>query len=395
MIKSKNYCVMPHKGLALQNNGDYCVCNLNNMSFENKQKQPMSVIDTPLQDAWQSHTRKMIGAALDRNRELPACSQCWDNEKATGHSARTEFNRVFHTVPILSDQPRILILKPGNTCNLTCRMCNPATSSAWYADAYKLEKSQNKIHSSFAEYTRGFEHIRNSYNRDNTAFWNTFVEWLPNLVFVDIYGGEPFLMPVLFHSLKTVAAAGKSHNTDLQLHTNLTNINYDYLDILNHYKSVKIGLSVDSDMAEQLEYIRYPVSAESIFQNLKKLQQIKDQYHNIAFHINITVTPFNALNIENIKKNLREYFPVDLNLVTNPDEYDIRHIPLSVRKIIAEKNPSIAKFIMQTIPGCDQYWPKFWQITQELDRIRNQSFAHTFPEFHELIKPYVNNVFKS
>jgi hypothetical protein len=65
---------------------------------------------------------------------------------------------------------------------------------------------------------------------------------------------------------------------------------------------------------------------------------------------------------------------------------------MPVRKMIAEKlkhHPTLANFLMQTIPGCDVAWPKFWKITKELDSIRNQSFESTFPEFYELIKTYV------
>ena len=145
-----------------------------------------------------------------------------------------------------------------------------------------------------------------------------------------------------------------------------------------------------------MEYIRYPVKADLLFDNLEKFKQIHQQYHNINLAINITVSPINVLNITKIKTNLTKHrLPTGLNLVTSPGEYDIRHIPLPVRKIIADRNPSVANFIMQTVPGCDIYWPKFWQHTKDLDQLRGQSFEDTFPEFYKLITPYVNDVFKS
>ena len=108
------------------------------------------------------------------------------------------------------------------------------------------------------------------------------------------------------------------------------------------------------------------------------------------------MTPLNVFNVQKIKFNLEKYkLAVGLNIVTSPGEYDIRHIPLPVRKIIAKQNPSIANFIMQTVPGCDILWPKFWQHTKDLDRLRGQSFEDTFPEFYKLLTPYVNDVFKS
>ena len=275
-------------------------------------------------------------------------------------------------------------------------MCNPATSSSWYKDAYHLAVKNEGFVGTSTEYSQTFEHIRNSFNQNNTEFWDTFVEWLPNMVFVDIYGGEPFLNPALFNALERVADAGQSHNTALQFHTNLTMFNPHYLKILSKFKSVKIGLSIDSDQVRELEYIRYPVKADLVFDNLEKFKQIHQQYHNINLSINITVSPLNVFNITKIKTNLTKYkLPTGLNIVTSPEEYDIRHIPLPVRKIIARQNPNIAKFIMQTVPGCDIYWPKFWQHTKDLDQLRGQSFEDTFPEFYELIEPHVNGVFRS
>ena len=389
MDQSKTYCVMPHKALALQNNGDFCVCNLNNMSFENKTREVMYAHNTSLKDAWNSHTRKMVSAALDRNRELPACSHCFDLEKSGSSSPRKNFNSLFDVLPTLTTQPQVFILKPGNTCNLACRMCNPATSSGWYQDAHQLAIKNEGFVGTATEYSKTFEHIRNSFNRDNTEFWDTFVEWLPNMVFVDIYGGEPFLTPALFDALERVANTGQSQNTSLQLHTNITIFNSKYLEILSKFKSVQIGLSIDSDQVAELEYIRYPVKADLVFDNLEKFKQIAKKYKNITVNICITVTPLNVLHISRIQQNLHQHLPTDINMVTSPGEYDIRHIPLSVRKVIANRNPSVANFIMQTVPGCDVLWPKFWQHTKDLDQLRGQNFEDTFPEFYKLIEPYV------
>lgn len=389
MDQSNTYCVMPHKALALQNHGDFCVCNVNNMSFETKTREVMYVHNTSLKDAWNSHTRKMIAAALDRDRILPGCTRCFDLEESNNISPRKEFNNTFGSLATLTTQPQVFILKPGNTCNLACRMCNPATSSGWYKDAYQLAIKNKDFVGSATEYSQTFEHIRNSFNQDNTEFWDTFVEWLPNMVFVDIYGGEPFLAPALFDALERVVDTGQSKNTSLQLHTNITIFNLRYLKILSQFKSVKIGLSIDSDCNKELEYIRYPVKADTVFDNLEKFKQASKEYSNVTFGICITVTPLNVLHVSQIKQKLDQYLPAYLNIVTSPEEYDIRHIPLSVRKIIANRNPSVAKFIMQTVPGCDIYWPKFWKHTKDLDQLRGQSFEDTFPEFYKLIEPYV------
>jgi organic radical activating enzyme len=393
MLKSNTSCVMPHMGLAIQNDGDFCACNLNNWSYTDKKQQILFADKNTLTEAWASPTRKMLAAGLDYGKSMNSCSPCTDLEASGKISARQKFNKLFEHLESLPSQPRVLIMKPGNVCNLACRMCNPATSTTWYQDAYKLAIAHDGYAGTQQEYTKRFETIRSAFDRDN-PLWETMEQWLPNLEFFDIYGGEPFLAPGLFRALKTVADAGKSSTVALQLHTNATIWNDEYLETLTKYKHVRIGISIDSDVSEHLEYIRYPVKANVVFENLQRYKEWVGRHTNIEIYICITTTPLNIFYLDSINKNLSKYgLRIGAsNFVYSPAEYDVRHIPVPVRKIIAQKlanNPSTVNFLMQTIPGCDVAWSKFWKITKELDRIRGQSFESTFPEFYELIKNYV------
>ena len=383
---------MPYMGLSIQNNGDFCACNLNNWSFTDRKQHVLFADKNTLLEAWHSPTRRLLAAGLDYGKTVDSCSPCRHVEDSGKISARQVYNKQFGHIDPLPDQPRVLIMKPGNVCNLACRMCNPATSTTWYQDAYKLAVAHDGYTGTQKEYTQRFETIRSAFNQEN-PLWETMEQWLPKLEFFDIYGGEPFLAPGLFRVLTTVANAGKSSAVSLQLHTNATIWNTEYLDALSKYKHVKIGISIDSDVAEQLEYIRYPVKAPVVLENLQRFKTWAQQHSNIELFISLTITPFNIFYYDSIKENLSKHgLNISDNLVHSPSEQDIRHIPIAVRKTIAEKlasNPTIANFLIQTIPGCDIAWPKFWKITKELDLIRSQSFESTFPEFYELIKPYV------
>lgn len=392
MLKSKTSCVMPYMGMAIQNDGDFCACNLNNWSYTNPQQEVLFANKNTLEQAWASPVRKMLAAGLDYGKPMPSCSPCTNLEASGKISARQTFNNKFGHLAPLPTQPRVLIMKPGNVCNLACRMCNPATSTTWYQDGYKLAKAHDNFVGTQKEYTAQFETIRSAFNQEN-PIWNTMEQWLPGLEFFDIYGGEPFLAPGLFRALTAVAEADKSSTVSLQLHTNGTVWNSNYLDTLTKYKHVKIGISIDSDVASHLEYIRHPVEANVVWQNISRYKDWASNHPNIELYICVTLTPLNIFYFDSIKENLSKFMlPVGENIVYSPTEYDVRHIPVPVREIIAEKlkhHPTLANFLMQTIPGCDVAWPKFWKITKELDSIRNQSFESTFPEFYELIKPYV------
>ena len=397
MLKSKTSCVMPHMGLAIQNDGDFCACNLNNRSYTNKQHQILFANKNTLTEAWSSPTRKMLAAGLDYGKTIDSCSPCLDMEASGKKSTRQILNQQFGHLDPLPNQPRVLVMKPGNVCNLACRMCNPATSTGWYQNAYQIATEHDGFTGTQREYTERFESIRSAFDRDN-PLWETMEQWLPNLEFFDIYGGEPFLAPGLFRALNTVADAGKSSSVSLQLHTNATIWNPEYLDTLTKYKNVRIGLSVDSDVPEHLEYIRYPVDANVVFANLQRYREWAANHSNIKLYICVTITPLNVFYLDSIKKNLSK-FGINVesgNFVFSPPEYDIRHMPVPLKNIIAKKlsrDNSTVNFMMQNIPEYISYdvnaWEWFWHITKDLDRIRGQSFESTFPEFYDVIKPYV------
>jgi MoaA/NifB/PqqE/SkfB family radical SAM enzyme len=397
MEKSKTYCVMPHIGLALQNDGDVCACNLNTLSYKNNERQVMFVHKDSIKDTWHSYTRKILQKSLDSGERIAECKHCWDLEDAGKQSLRQHFNGLFKDIIPNSEQPKVFVLKPGNTCNLSCRMCNPATSSSWYKDAHKMAQKRENFIGTLKEYTKNFESIRNSFSRDN-QFWDDFAEWLPNLEYLDVYGGEPFLIDGLFDTIKKVQPS-RLENVSIRFHTNAQRINEDYLDLLKDFKSVNIGISIDSHIDEHMEYIRHGCSAETVRANTKKLIEFAKDKTNINLHVQLTVTPLNVFYLGEIIQNLEETgLHINVNYVTGPDEeYDIRHIPLPVKKIITDRinlNPRCKReneteFLNQTIPGCDIIWPKFWKTTKMLDDIRGQDFQSTFPEFYEVVKDYL------
>jgi sulfatase maturation enzyme AslB (radical SAM superfamily) len=243
----------------------------------------------------------------------------------------------------------------------------------------------------FNEYTRGFEHIRNSYNRDNVEFWNTLKSWLPNLVHVDIYGGEPFLMPALFDWLEYGIIAGDCKNITINLHTNCSIDNLKYLEILSKYKKVGFRMSIDSADPLQLEYIRNNASFSVVSENIQKFKSFFQNHSNVELSITYTVTPLNVYYIDQDTDQLEKMFglPVLHNLVTTP-EYDIRHLPTEVKNYLTKKtkNSIVVEFLKQIIPGCDVEWPKFCKVTDKLDQLRNQDFKKVFPDWWKILEPY-------
>ena len=398
MNKSKTYCVMPHLGMSIQNHGDICVCNQNNRSFKTKNNEVIFIHKDRLKDSWFSPTRKEIIDTLDNGIEHEACGGCFQQEKSGVASQRQRLNQIFEGVIPSATQPKVLIIKPGNVCNLACRMCDPATSSSWYTDAYKLSVKYDGVTENFVKWTKNFDHIRKGFNESNVDFWNDLTEWLPNVEFFDIYGGEPLLSSALFNSLGKIADQGLAKNISLKLSTNLTIYNERYLEILSKYKNVTFGFSLDSHEPQQLNYIRYPANAELILSNLEKYQKFFSKSKNVNMFIALCINTLNIYDSGDIFKELSKYgVHVGFSMVYTPNEYDIRILPSRVKQAIIEKVSGVdfkshagwTDYLLQDIVDSDQHFKKFWQVTKDLDGFRNQSFEKTFPEYYSHLKPYI------
>ena len=394
--QSPTYCKLSHISLAIQNEGDVCVCNKNTQSFEDGRRTKLYLHEAGLEKMWASPTRKLLQAGLDNGRRLSSCQACWDDEDAGVPSTRQQFNLELKNVEPIKTQPRILIIKPSNTCNMACRMCQPGTSTSLYQDFYQRDIELKTFTGTFSEYTKQFETVRLGLGKNNLSVWDTFEEWLPKLHFLDIYGGEPMLAPAMWDRMIACADNDSVSDVSMQFHTNGTIWNQNYIDILPKFKHVQISISIDSHDQEQLSYIRYQVDVDKLYSNLKKYIELSNQHSSISVNICFTPSIYNIWYADEIHAGLSKFkLPITINPVYGPEQYDMRHLPIPVKNQIIEKLKKykklnqLIKLLNQTIPGCDIYWPKFWKEVQILDRIRNQKFEQVFPAYYKAIEPFL------
>ena len=91
-----------------------CLFNDNKMIFVEN----IDDIQSKVQEMWPTYDHKVT------------CKACIDKEKVGLGSKRTE--SIYRQKP--EDGLVRFDLRPGNTCNLKCIMCNPKNSSQWYQD---------------------------------------------------------------------------------------------------------------------------------------------------------------------------------------------------------------------------------------------------------------------
>lgn len=392
-MTSDTFCIMPHIALAMQNNGDISVCNICKTSLH-VDGQPSTIDKNNIKEFWNSITRKEIINELDNNKKHHGCNSCFEKEFTGNKSARQEFNELFKNLEVKED-PQILIIKPGNTCNSACRTCVPETSSSLYSDYYKLHLEKNPD-VKYRDYIKKFEIIRQSFSESNPNFWPAITDWYKTLHYMDVYGGEPWLIPGLWKSLQQAVEQGFANNITLQFHTNAMTWREDYMKLLTNFKNVRIGFSIDSHIDSQFNYIRHKSNYQTVSENCFKFIDFIKSYENLSCYISITPSILNIFDLDKTVEMLKTKFNIDVgftNYVHEPKHYDIRHLPREVKKIIIEKFKNtelekVSNYMNSPIQGCEIYWPKFCMQTDKFDRIREQSFAKTFPEWFNILQPY-------
>ena len=411
MKKSNLYCVLADKGLGLHNSGRTYLCCHSRKYLEDAQGEQIYLDTHTLEQAWSSPTRKEIQTALENNVEHASCQACWDDEHAGKKSRRQWHNSMNHPVTDREDQPQILDLKMGNTCNMKCRTCNPEVSSQWYREDWELA-AQPAEGIAYAEYLKRWRRIPASYHDDNHDLWHTMSKWVPNAVYIDYYGAEPMLIKKNFEVLQTAVDQGTAKNIDLHFSTNGTVWNDELENLLKQFKRVYFDLSID-DIGDRCGYIRYSSTWDLVASNLERFLLAQRSNKNFQFGVCITVNSLNIYYLDEIfdffaNKGLGTNF----NMLHLPFQLCVKSLPDAVKNTITDKLSKyvpnnfsswhqrywkdhceiVLNFLNTPIQGQPHHFQEFHRYTRGLDLSRDQTFETALPEFAALIKPWFESL---
>lgn len=204
---------------------------------------------------------------------LPECSDCAWEDKERGESWKDHLNKK------LKGAEGIVYwdMKFNNTCNLQCRMCNPAASSIW----------EQKITPEFT--SDWYRKEKTGWHKDIDIIY----ENLKDAKYLKFTGGEPFLIPQVWKVLDYCIENGLERGIKLEFTTNGTQI--VQLEKLKKFKNVEILVSIDA-IGDRFEYIRPGASWEVVMTNTLKLAQ--------HFDVAITALPmiFNKDHMHEVKE---------------------------------------------------------------------------------------------
>lgn len=264
----------------------------------------------------------------------------------------------------------------GNTCNLKCITCSPRASSKWqqeYRQVYNIDIKPNHFY--------------------KTGFVDELVAQAPDLIHIDIPGGEPLISGVdlqekiLAHYIHT----GRAKDMTLHYTTNATMFpTNQWWELWSHFKEVDLQLSVDG-VAHRYEYIRYPADWPRVVTNIN--QYIPRQSSNFRLSVSTTVSAFNIYYLDEfVTWALDQGLPEPwLGRVHNPAHFRPSVWPEPARQHIVNKLASSTHSSVQLWSGLiantddSKHFDKFLKYTRAHDQIRGLDFGTTFPE----MAPYI------
>lgn len=287
-----------------------------------------------IEDWTKSKIRTTAIELFNDNKWPDACTRCRIDEEAGIESTRQKSE---HYGPGITH----LDLRFGNSCNLSCRMCWPASSSSLVQE--QQEFLMNNIESPWG--STSFV-VHNWYD-DNKALE---LASIPTLKEVYLTGGEPMMVKGL---LKFAQLLDK--NVTLRFNTNGTILNPKLLEEIKKFKNVNMCFSIDG-VGKVNDYIRWGSKWEDVYRNFKIC---KDAGFDVS--IGPTVQVLNELYMPALHKWAKdEGVKVFENVLARPAYYNIKTAPWHSTNVQAQQD--------------------FVKYTRILDTKRNCSLRDYLPE---------------
>jgi radical SAM protein with 4Fe4S-binding SPASM domain len=316
-----------------------------------------------------------------KNQKWPAgCERCQIEEQNNIKSKRQlDYERWkdhYESYDLDSEKFITASVAFGNTCNLKCITCGPSSSSLWHQE-------HKQIYGNTVAPVKFFKQ----------NFVKEFVDHAPDIVHLDIPGGEPFLSGVpeqkqlLRHYIQTGHAAGIT----LHYTTNATLWpDHEWWDLWQHFKEVEIQLSIDG-IGARFEYIRYPGNWNKVSDNVVRYVSLQ---HKIKLSVSHTVSAYNIYYLDEFfswchTQGLprpwlgRVHRPAHMR----PSVWPSPARDAIVAHLMSSKHPDVVTWANLINSSDDSnLFELFKQKCYQHDQYRKTNFADVFPEMALYIK---------
>ena len=344
-------------------------------------------------DTMNSESYKKARLEVLDGKKPKACLRCFAEEAKGMNSKRVEEIKNYpeYTVEVAREvtdstgymkdvQLEFVELRLGNTCNVACRTCNPASSSKWRNDYDALQKATTF---QLTDYNtmEGFRWP------EREGFWEDLLQHCDHVKTFYINGGEPMLIKEHFAFLERLVEMGK---TDIKLwyNINMTLMNEKVIDLWRKFDNVKISCSID-DLGDRNHYIRYPTKWNDVEKNIMRLK--KEEFD---IDITQTVSWMNYSTLGDFYTAFNKKYGIFIhhNYVYDPDILSPAVLPKEMRDNIHKKFDNIFdKWKLNELkkmfsgPDMPEKWEQAKEYTRNLDEIRKQDIEDYLIEFKGMI----------
>ena len=266
----------------------------------------------------------------------------------------------------------------GNTCNLKCTVCGPEASSRWQQEYRDI---------------MGIDIVPNHFYRMGVV--DELLEYAPNIIHLDIPGGEPFLsgVPQQQRLLQSYVDSGQASRISIHYTTNATIWpDESWWKLWAHFREIDMQLSLDG-VGDRFEYLRFPADWKTVTENVVRYQHQSSLLPNLRLSISHTVSAYNVYYLDEFfswceQQSLPEpwcgrvHIPSHARPAVWPDQ---------VRDMIANHLESSPRPQVQLWAGLmrqtndSEFFEEFQKRTRAHDQYRKLDFATTFPELAKFI----------
>ena len=318
------------------------------------------------------------------------CQQCIYNEKAGLPSHRIPSD----TVPL----GRVLDIKLrlfGNSCNLSCYMCNIKNSSYRISQTEKMMEHTPEVREYLAyddlpEYLKkdgGFDLLSHSPEVFDKLMLD-IKKLASKIKSITIIGGEPMILPSHYKVLDVLIESGHSDKITLSYDSNLTRLQWKgckILDYFDKFKSVDIKWSIEG-IGKYDEYIRFPTKWDTVEENF----DIISAHPKVNITANTTIQLLSVINLDLLSEYLGKrgmnikFIPVD-----TPQVVSLGYLHPNIRKRLSNKYRGTGlEFICQELDknydDWEERWDKAIKYLNSIDYVNGTNWKETFPELCDL-----------
>ena len=423
---SPTFCVYPWMECIVGPTPHLKICCIAEKPVRDENNRVYNLEQDSLKDYWNSYGLRLVRKKMLAGEKIKACEHCYYQESLGRSSYRQSFNKQWLGSELgknilnrveksrtngfrVEEPPLYLDIRPGNLCNLKCRMCNPGNSSKIYKERKEMLK-EDPVEFAPLVNTSYFNKPEKELNdwHKNPDLWNHIYQWSEKSKQLYFTGGEPTLIKQNWDLIQYLKQKGFSKNMDLIFNLNCTQIPDKLLDTFSNFSNITLSLSIDGYKHIQ-EYIRHPSKWHKVEQNI--ITMLKHRNKNTHFYFSPVIQVYNILDIshffqwvEDLKNN---YGTIGISLImcTDPKFLDIAILPKSIRKLALQKLEDWEsswtgqdKFFLDCLKGIKNvlkqkeikdisyHLKRFYKYTYALDKKRNNNFQKNCPELYQLLE---------